>query len=1063
MKVNRVLRQDYKTVSIPSLTVRMPANGGKTEREYAVLGGMLYVDGKPVQHYFSKDMFYYETEDEQGSIFLRHHGLMADVVIRRNGMTSIHKAGTQLCYQIRYQGEQKRENVIDAVFGMGIDESRKSYYYCGLKFNGEEIIPLPEDEESCKNQGILAISYEEKTRRLVTEWDTRAYAELKDDSGQYQYPDFRISNLHMVFDALYRTCEVTIQEGRNEVFSYESDNVVLDLEKTPKGTARGNCTILYRDTERENRLELYGIDSVEETAEDGKTKRVYYCGLKWNGSVQIGLPETEDGKRQQRFLSAFCWNDTWFLDIKGDNFTQCLGRAEKQDEGFAVKAINIAGTRASVAERKAEIKTYAAKGVLVVPDELAEKRRYFRLDHEQMKQLQNRCLAAGMNAEPLTLEGLCSITAPSVIVETMDEQGNKVEQCMDGQQYCSYKTSEVLTDLVNYYTGDVSNSDGTIKFQDIYGKTRAASLAGINSVSDRIIPEIEEAADPDNHKEKGYLADFLKRLSPVVLTNSLAKKTDSVIMSGYGGKDGEDKALRKARFYLSYIPEDEDGKNEEKNSDNDKEVLSKQPEYHQITAILDKYIYLSLIDKLKLYVNDEKTDYEGQRAGQTASQYWAERMYYHYVETLPMLHQQYEVDPAGVTHIIKMLGILDSESYDIKESLNGEVIKDKEGNVFHSSYALALYGQLTNYAIAQLIDRYKGAENFENYCSLLVELYGRFYDKVKNKEILIPTEIEDGIQEFLADTKETFVQWAIFQAQEITQFADTTGYTSSALMTYNPKNPGIGKLFSAMNVLVGAVSFANIFMSWDELTDVQKAESILTVIDACFAMTKNFIMWKSVNTIFNPEATPQERLNAFYRYQVGGGQMDILESVTLDSGEGFNLKNEVEENATRYSRKMNGDKMYSSVTLDRTSKVFVLGEIVFKILNVVLLGIAFVASVMELKKMYSNKSGYELWVRALSVANGVITGLSLVLGITEFALSFSAGLSSCFFVASFIPVANAVLMGLMLIISIVMLVGGKKPKAPITQLIEEKIRPFIDALPEPSQTWIDKNTAPASA
>ena len=113
--------------------------------------------------------------------------------------------------------------------------------------------------------------------------------------------------------------------------------------------------------------------------------------------------------------------------------------------------------------------------------------------------------------------------------------------------------------------------------------------------------------------------------------------------------------------------------------------------------------------------------------------------------------------------------------------------------------------------------------------------------------------------------------------------------------------------------------------------------------------------------------------------------------------------------------------------------------------------------------MYSNKSGYELWVRALSVANGVITGLSLVLGITEFALSFSAGLSSCFFVASFIPVANAVLIGLMLIISIVMLVGGKEPKAPITQLIEEKIRPFIDALPEPSQTWIDKNTAPAAA
>ena len=38
-----------------------------------------------------------------------------------------------------YQAEGKEKKLGMTAFGMGIDSSRKSYFYCGLKQNGEEI------------------------------------------------------------------------------------------------------------------------------------------------------------------------------------------------------------------------------------------------------------------------------------------------------------------------------------------------------------------------------------------------------------------------------------------------------------------------------------------------------------------------------------------------------------------------------------------------------------------------------------------------------------------------------------------------------------------------------------------------------------------------------------------------------------------------------------------------------------------------------------------------------------------------------------------------------------
>ena len=94
------------------------------------------------------------------------------------------------------------------------------------------------------------------------------------------------------------------------------------------------------------------------------------------------------------------------------------------------------------------------------------------------------------------------------------------------------------------------------------------------------------------------------------------------------------------------------------------------------------------------------------------------------------------------------------------------------------------------------------------------------------------------MQKFLKESKEIFVQWSVLQAQELMQFMIAGGSMSSALLTYNPTVPAVSKFFSAVNILVGAASFGNIFMNWDNLTTFQKAESILSVLQAGFSIAR---------------------------------------------------------------------------------------------------------------------------------------------------------------------------------------------------------------------------------
>lgn len=1046
--VKKVYRQSFSLLSIPSLQIKTAEDGRNPSAEYSVLGGHLYVDGQPVQHYYSKDMFYYEKDGEQVSIFLRHHGLMADIVRLKDGIRTTQKAGSELHYTMTYQSASS--NTLDIAFGMGIDESRKSYYYCGLIFNGIEIISLPTDEKACKNQGIMSISYDEVTGNLISKWNTRGYVGAKDKSGAVICPEFLISSMKMAFDALYNSCNVTITEGKTDIQTYIPSNSAMNLITTEDKKAQGSCSLSYTDyTEAEKTLEIFGIDSIENKDQEGKPFTSYYCGFRYNGREVLPLPADDMAKKAQNFIQLSLMGDSWLLGFKDDCYSAFYDEIKKNEPLFFIKNVLITNTFANVIEDKSVTSDYKAKGYLKVKEELANRRKWFRRDSIRTEQLKQSCLASELNTPPLTLELLCSIEPPTVSME-IEENGQKKIITMDGQQYCGYLTSSVLSDLVNYYTGDTANEDKSITFSDVFGKNRAGCLASINSISNKLIQEIENAEDTENNKKKGYLVNFIKTLSPIILTNALAEKKDNAIKDGYGSQEEEDQALRKSRFYLSYTPTPDE--------EQELSVLSTTPEYHEVTAIIDKYVYLSVTDKLKLFMEDKTTGYDGQKEQQSAQQYWAEQMYYHYVETLNMLHMSYETNPAKVTHIIKLLGILDSGSYDIRDSIDGHVIEDTNKNVFHTSYALALYGQLSNYSITQLVSLFKGESDFENYCKLLTELFGAFYDKVKNGKILLPSDLQEALDQFLKQNKTMFVQWAIFQSVSMMQFMISSGDMMSALLTYNPLNPGMAKFFSCVNVLMGMVSFANIFMQWKDLSEVQKAESILAVLTSAFSVGRNFMLWKAVNTIFDINATPNERINAYYRYQVGGGKLDSLESVSFHEGDTFNLRESIEDSSKRYSLHLseNPDNPVAFVK-NAASKVFLFVELAFNILNIALMGIAFVAAVLDLAEMFKHKHSYKDLVLIFSGINAGLCALSFVLtvaqpllGLTSFALAAT--------IASAIPCINGIIMLAMLICSLVLLIRHDDPVAPITLLIKEKIKAPVNALPKPTQKWIDDNT-----
>lgn len=205
-------------------------------REFSLYGGLLYLDGTPVQSYFSKNMFYWEAEKERGALYLYHHGLMAQVVLQKDGVREIHNASTEQHYTISYRQQGKSADaVVEVCFGICFDTSQRSHYYCGVIYNGKEIICVPKTDREKINQRIMSVDVTEQGLLHIV-IDSSGYKDMT--------AGFPISQLDMVFDATYNTCNTTVTEGEIKVEQCQANLDLWEMQQVSP-TLKGKLRMKY--------------------------------------------------------------------------------------------------------------------------------------------------------------------------------------------------------------------------------------------------------------------------------------------------------------------------------------------------------------------------------------------------------------------------------------------------------------------------------------------------------------------------------------------------------------------------------------------------------------------------------------------------------------------------------------------------------------------------------------------------------------------------------------------------------------------------------------------------
>ena len=151
------------------------------------------------------------------------------------------------------------------------------------------------------------------------------------------------------------------------------------------------------------------------------------------------------------------------------------------------------------------------------------------------------------------------------------------------------------------------------------------------------------------------------------------------------------------------------------------------------------------------------------------------------------------------------------------------------------------------------------------------------------------------------------------------------------------------------------------------------------------------------------------------------------------------------------------DPSGAKVKLSFCSKVFVCLEISFRVMNVLLLGYAFIMSSLSLAELF--KYDYSEALRAVSVINTILLAVSFVLELADMGIRFGIIAASAQ-IASIIPGIGLGVMLLTFAFTIAELILKKdEVKPPIQLIIEEHLSKTVAALPEPPPDWEQTNLA----
>lgn len=984
---------NLKTISVNSLKIQ------GHDREFSIHGGLLYVSGTPVQSYFSKNMFYWESQQERGAIYLYHHGLMAKVCIERDGVRETYNAATEQHYKITYRpGDAAEDSTLDVYFGVSFDSGKNSHFYCGLKYNAREIIPIPQTDEEKANQCIMAVDVN-KEGLLHIVIDSSAYKDV--------VQDFPVSKVDMVFDATYNSCTATITQGEANIKKCPATLDLWEMEQT-EPTLKGNLRIQYTSVfDPGERTITMCVDSLK-----NKDKDHYYGSIQYESAQIVAMPTTDEERLAQDVFSCGLLVGKWKVSAKK--------LSPQSQSNCYVQSLTVWDDPACssyVYEAVSQTVSYQATGYIQLSETLKNRNRKFRADKQASARLKENCVSGGFSEPPLSADDLFTLAAPPQLqIEDPDNPGSYI--VVDGQQYVHQKSTEILSYLAAYYTADITSSDKQISYADLYGYTKEYAESQIRQVSPSIIPEIE--AEVDENKKK-YVVEFLEKFSDIILSSSYAGSSNEYIQKGYRSVT---KPVERCQYYMS---DDHTG------------AMQNEKGYCIAMSIIDRYVYMSLVPRLKAYCADKSTN-------------WAEELYYTALDRLVMLQLQTIGGSNRATHLTKMLTILDAQSHVLRESKQGKPIVDDDGKEVQMPYGPALYAQLFNMALAQMGNSFQGPDDEENYLKIMEVVFGDLYDKISQGDVEdIPDAVLQELQEMLQKDRDTYIVEQLCMLEEFLSVARVAQDLVSTITKYSLDKAVQAKIsWCAIYIFIG-LSFNTLFSDWDTLSDAEKAEGILSGIFCMVGTAREAMTWYSVSKLMNPDTPVEERTQAAYRLKYGGTEFEaIKEALPPDPNNSYDLAQRLDKTSKQYSLEIK-DQNGVNAKLSFCSKVFVCVEIAFQVLNVLLMGFSFVLSSISLDTLF--KYDYSTALRVVSTINTVLLGAAFILGVADLGIRFSS-IAAASSIASMIPGLSFGVFLFSLGFTIAeMILKKQETKPPIQLIIEEHLVKTVAALTEPPEKW----------
>ncbi|MDR3765930.1 MAG: hypothetical protein Q3Y08_02690 [Butyricicoccus sp.] len=648
------------------------------------------------------------------------------------------------------------------------------------------------------------------------------------------------------------------------------------------------------------------------------------------------------------------------------------------------------------------------KGEVVIPEQdqvLYRARAAFQASQQTNARLKENFRKKVGAEPPCSIDELYTIPEPSAVVG----DDHKV---VTGQQQVQNKSAETLYYLAVYYMADTSSED--VSYADMFGITKEYAKTRVEEISATLLDLVK---DTD-------VQSFLEQYAKATLGNAVAKSSDAQLQKSLD--EISDPAGRCA-YYMSGTTHDG--------------AMNQNPGFSKAMQQINKYVYSAMSPTLRKYYAN--------------GPYWAQKLYDYAVARKVLLKASTIEGMSKVTHLSMILTFLDDQKHEIPYQSGGKTMTAS------LPYGAALYMQIYNLSMAEMMNNVNfEADGKTTFLQIMENVFGVMYDELaKEKSDKFSDEILKEIKEELAEygelTRKEFIDQCLNIADEAISGVGAIGDLLQCFSRINkwcaehPKTLVFGKC-AALSMYAFSMFFcAQMFTSWSELNTLQKAEAVGAFLAGAANAGETALRWLSIKTLLNPNASLADKLNAATRLKFGGENFDVIQGIGHVGGTDLV---ETTENAARYVSSIQSS---SGVTtqLSRFTKLFRIGEIALRIVNVVLLALAVVITTLDIIADFKNNRSAA--IKALDILDAIGLGAAVILEAVSMTLDLVG------VVCDAIPIVGAICMLVGLIFSVAGMIVKAKSDPPMIRFIKTEIVPFLQNLPVPPVTSV--STAPFTA